>query len=157
MKIQGKRKDAVTSMIQTGDRIQIHYQTRSKQGNMIETSEHREPFEFTVGDPSVISGLSQAVLGLQVGARKHVILSPDLAFGHRDPRLQQNAPRIGRLGRAEEGDQIAVACAGQLLNVWVRHVHEDEVALDANHPLAGESMVLDFEVVGVVETSSATE
>lgn len=157
MKVHEEWKDAVSSMIRTGDRIQIHYQTRSKQGNMIETSEHREPFEFTVGDPSVISGLSQAVVGLHVGERKHLILSPDLAFGHRDPRLQQNAPRIGKLGRAEEGDQIAVASAGQLLNVWVRHVHEDEVALDANHPLAGESMVLDFEVVGVVETSAAEQ
>jgi peptidylprolyl isomerase len=137
-------------MIQAGDRIQIHYQTRSKQGNMIETSEHREPFEFTVGDASVIEGLNQAVIGLQTGDRKHVILSPDLAFGYRDPRLQQAVPRIGPLKTVDEGDQLATTTAGQALDIWVRSVQENEVSLDANHPLAGESIVLDLEVVGIV-------
>ena len=132
-----------------GDRIRIHYETRSKQGNMIETSEHREPFEFTVGSTDVIEGLNLAVMGLKIGERKHVIISPDQAFGYRDPRLQQNAPRLAVPDRVEEGDQLAMACAGQELDVWVRTVNDDEVSLDANHPLAGESLVLDIEVVGI--------
>ncbi len=132
-----------------GDRIRIHYETRSKQGNMIETSEHREPFEFTVGSTDVIEGLNLAVMGLKIGERKHVIISPDQAFGYRDPRLQQNAPRLAVPDRVEEGDQLAVTCAGQELDVWVRTVNDDEVSLDANHPLAGESLVLDIEVVGI--------
>ncbi len=132
-----------------GDQVRIHYETRSKQGNIIETSEHREPFEFTVGSTEVLEGLNQAVLGLRIGERKHVIVSPDQAFGYRDPRLQQNAPRIGILDRVEEGDQLAVTCSGHELDVWIRTVHEEEVILDANHPLAGESLVLDIEVVGI--------
>lgn len=132
-----------------GDRIRIHYETRSKQGNMVETSEHREPFEFTVGSPDVIEGLNLAVMGLKIGERKHVIISPDQAFGYRDPRLQQNAPRLALLDRVEEGDQLAVTCAGQELDVWVRTVNDEEVSLDANHPLAGESLVLDIEVIAI--------
>ncbi len=132
-----------------GDRIKIHYESRSKQGNMIETSEHREPFEFTVGSPDVIEGLNQAVMGLKIGEKKHVIISPDQAFGYRDPRLQQNAPRLALLDRVEEGDQLAVKCAGQDLDVWIRSVSDDEVSLDANHPLAGESLVLDIEVIAI--------
>jgi peptidylprolyl isomerase len=132
-----------------GDRIRIHYETRSKQGNMVETSEHREPFEFTVGSPDVIEGLNLAVVGLTIGERKHVIISPDQAFGYRDPRLQQNAPRLALLDRVEEGDQLAVTCAGQELDVWIRTVNDEEVSLDANHPLAGESLVLDIEVIAI--------
>lgn len=135
--------------VQSGDRVQIHYQTRSRQGNMIETSEHREPYEFVVGTRAVVSGLNQAVIGMRVGERKHVILSPELAFGHRDPQLQQAAPRVGGLEQAEDGDQFVVTCGDYKLDVWVRSVLEDEVTLDANHPLAGESLVLDFEVIAI--------
>lgn len=141
--------------IQTGDQVRIHYQTRSKQGNLIESSEHDAPFEFTVGTADVITGLNHAVLGLQLGERKHVILSPDLAFGNRDPRLQLATPRLAGLEHAEEGDQFAVTCAGRKLDVWVRGVHDEEVILDANHPLTGEPLVLDLEVVGINEAHSA--
>lgn len=132
-----------------GDRIRVHYETRSKQGNLIETSEHREPFEFVVGSTEVIEGLNRAVMGLTIGEKKHVIISPDQAFGYRDPRLQQNAPRLALLDRVEEGDQLAVNCAGQNLDVWIRSVNQEEVSLDANHPLAGEALVLDIEVISI--------
>ena len=132
-----------------GDQIKIHYESRSKQGNMIETSEHREPFEFTVGSPDVIEGLNLAVMGLKIGEKKHVVISPDQAFGYRDPRLQQNAPRLALPDRVEEGDQLAVTCSGQQLDLWVRSVSDEEVNLDANHPLAGESLVLEIEVVSI--------
>lgn len=143
-------------MIQTGDRVRIHYQTRSKQGNIIETSEHYEPLEFTVGTTEVITGLNLAVVGMRLGERKHVILSPELAFGYRIPRLQQATPRIAGLARAEEGEQFTVTCAGRQLDVWARGAHEDEVMLDANHPLTGESLVLDVEIVGINEAAVAT-
>jgi len=132
-----------------GDQIKIHYESRSKQGNMIETSEHREPFEFTVGSADVIEGLNLAVMGLKIGEKKHVVISPDQAFGYRDPRLQQNAPRLALPDRVEEGDQLAVTCAGQQLDLWVRSVSDEEVNLDANHPLAGEALVLEIEVVAI--------
>ncbi len=142
-------------MIQTGDRVRIHYQTRSKQGNIIETSEHYEPLEFTVGSAEVIAGLNLAVAGMRLGERKHVILSPELAFGYRNPRLQQATPRIAGLEHAEDGDQFTVTCGGRSLDVWARGVHDDEVILDANHPLTGESLVLDVQVVGINEETFA--
>ena len=140
-------------MIQTGDRVRIHYQTRSKQGNIIETSEHDEPLEFIVGSADVVAGLNLAVSGMQLGEKKHVILSPELAFGYRNPRLQQAAPRIAGLERAEDGDQLTMTCAGRSLDVWVRGVNGDEVILDANHPLTGESLVLDLQVIGINEST----
>ena len=132
-----------------GDQIRIHYATRSMHGNVIETSEHREPFEFTVGGTEVIEGLSRAVVGMKIGDKRRVTVSPDQAFGFRDAKLQQHAPRAGLPERAEEGDQLTALCAGRELDVWIRSIQEDEVVLDANHPLAGESLILDIEIIGV--------
>lgn len=132
-----------------GDQVRIHYATRSMHGNVIETSEHREPFEFTVGGSEVIEGLSQAVVGMRIGEKKRVTVSPDQAFGFRDSKLQQHVPRMGLPDRAEEGDQLTVHCAGRDLDIWIRSVLEDEAVLDANHPLAGESLILDLELIGV--------
>ena len=132
-----------------GDAVRIHYSTRSMHGNVIETSEHREPFEFTVGGPEVIEGLSRAMIGMCIGEKRRVTVSPDQAFGFRDSKLQQHAPRIGLPERIEEGDQLAVKCAGRNLEVWIRSLQDDEVVLDANHPLAGESLILDIELISV--------
>jgi len=139
--------------VEQGDQVRIHYVTRSMHGNVIETSEHRDPFEFTVGGTAVIEGLSQAVVGMKIGEKRNVTVSPDQAFGFRDPRLQQHAPRIGLPERAEEGDQVLAQCGGRDLDVWIRSVLEDEVVLDANHPLAGESLILDIELIGVRSTT----
>lgn len=132
-----------------GQDVQIHYSTRSMHGNVIETSEHREPFAFIVGSTSVIEGLSQAVVGMRIGEKRRVTLSPDQAFGFRDPKLQQHAPRIGLPDRIEEGDQLTVNCAGRDLDIWIRSVKDDEVVLDANHPLSGESLIIDIELIGI--------
>jgi peptidylprolyl isomerase len=135
--------------VSQGDKVRIHYSTRSMHGNVIETSEHREPFEFSVGGTEVIEGLSLAVAGMQIGEKKRVTVSADQAFGFRDAKLQQHVPRIGFPDRAEEGDQLTVRSAGRDLDVWIRSVLDDEMVLDANHPLAGESLILDIELVGV--------
>jgi peptidylprolyl isomerase len=144
-----KAKGHLMLNVGQGDEVRIHYSTRSMHGNVIETSEHREPFEFKVGGSEVIEGLSRAVIGMQIGEKKRVTVSPDQAFGFRDSKLQQHAPRIGLPERSEEGDQLSVSCAGRDLDVWIRSVLDDEFVLDANHPLAGESLILDIELIGV--------
>jgi peptidylprolyl isomerase len=135
--------------VNEGDQVQIHYSTRSMHGNVIETSEHREPFEFQVGGSEVIEGLSLAVVGMYVGEKKHVTISPEQAFGERDPKLQQHAPRFGLPEQVEEGDQLTAHCAGGDVDIWIRSVMDDDLVLDANHPLAGESLILDIELIRI--------
>lgn len=124
-------------------------------GNVIETSEHLDPFEFQVGGTEVIEGLSLAVLGMQVGEKKHVTISSEQAFGERDPNLQQHAPYIGLPEHLEEGDQLTAHCAGGDVDIWVRSVNDGDLVLDANHPLAGESLVLDFELIRIDPVNAA--
>jgi FKBP-type peptidyl-prolyl cis-trans isomerase 2 len=56
-----------------------------------------------------------------------------------------------------EGDQLTATISGQALNVWIRGFHDDEVSLDANHPLAGETLVIDLELVGIGRESGPAD
>lgn len=137
------------SVVRFGDTIQLHYTTYAADGCVIETSAHREPFEFTVGSPDVVPGINRAVVGLPVNERRRIALSPEQAFGFRDPALQQQSPRVGMLDKVEEGDQLAAEIDGTALDVWVRKCSDHEISLDANHPLAGESLVYEIEVIQI--------
>lgn len=138
------------TLVNYGDTVQLHYTSYAEDGCVIETSGQREPLEFVAGGPEVIAGVSRAVVGMHVGERRRIAVPPEQAFGYRDPKLQQLAPRLGLLERIDEGDQLTAMVGGSELDVWVRTATEDEVSLDMNHPLAGESLVLEIEVVGLV-------
>ena len=140
------------SIVRHNDTVQLHYSTFAADGCVIETSAHREPLEFTVGSSDVIAGINRAVVGMRLNERRRIAVAPEHAFGFRDSRLQQLTPRLGVLEKIEEGDQLAAEIDGQTLDVWVRTIYDDEVCLDANHPLAGESLVYEIEVVNVKST-----
>ena len=136
------------TIVNPGDRVQLHYTSFAADGCVIETSGRREPMEFVAGGPEVILGVSRAVIGMRVGERRRIAVPPEQAFGFRDPKLQQLAPRLGVLEKIDEGDQLTAEVNGRELDVWVRNASEDEITLDGNHPLAGESLVFEIEVVG---------
>ena len=138
------------TIVSCGDTVQLHYTSYAADGCVIETSGQREPFEFVAGGPGVIVGVSRAVIGMRVGERRRIAVSPEQAFGYRDSKLQQQAPRIGLLEKVDEGDQLTATVSGLELDVWVRTTTVDEITLDSNHPLAGESLVFEIEVVGLV-------
>ncbi len=136
------------TIVNSGDRVQLHYTSFAADGCVIETSGRREPLEFVAGGPEVILGVSRAVIGMRVGERRRIAVPPEQAFGFRDSKLQQQAARLGILKNIDEGDQLTAEVAGQELDVWVRATADDEITLDGNHPLAGESLVFEIEVVG---------
>jgi len=137
------------SVVRQGDTVRLHYTTFAADGCVIETSGQRDPFEFVVGSPDVIAGINRAVVGMRSGERRRIAVAPEHAFGYRDPRLQQVTPRLGMLEKVEEGDQLTATIAGTELDVWVRTVSDDDLSLDANHPLAGEALVYEIEIVHV--------
>lgn len=134
--------------IRAGDTIRVHYTTRTPAGGVVESSLPREPLEFQAGGPEVISGLSRAVLGMRLGERKTVTVLPDDAFGYREAKWQQTLPREVFSERVEEGDQLIFYSENKSFDVWVRSLQGTEVTLDANHPLAGETLVYDLQIVG---------
>ncbi|MEZ6058177.1 MAG: FKBP-type peptidyl-prolyl cis-trans isomerase [Planctomycetaceae bacterium] len=146
-------KGTTMATILPGDTVSVHYTTRSLEGSVIESSDNREPIRFVADSDEVIRGLSDGVLGLRVGDRKTLSVSPDLGFGRNHPDLVQQIPRCCLPAGTIAGDQIAARSGpnsdSEGIDIWVQRVSEDVAFVDANHPLAGETLVIDIEIVAV--------
>ncbi|QDU36795.1 FKBP-type peptidyl-prolyl cis-trans isomerase SlyD [Maioricimonas rarisocia] len=136
------------SRIEAGDTVELHYTSRTLEGGVLEASRPRDPLSFVAGGDDVVPGLSEAVIGMAVGEMKTVTLRPDEAFGRRRDSWNCTAPKEALPHGAVPGAQLAVRLDGEPLDVWVARVSEEEITLDANHPLADETLVIEFEIVG---------
>lgn len=133
--------------LQLGDEVTIHYATKTLEGGVLETSRGREPFRFRIGDPSVVPGLSEALRGRRIGEHVSTRLSPDASFGHRRGDWQVSIPLTELPDGVAVGDQLAVTSVGQTFPAWVQKVSEREAVLDANHPLADETTLVEVDIV----------
>ena len=138
--------------IKDGDTVRIHYTGTLKDGSTFDSSEGRDPLEFVVGAGHIIKGLDAALPGMQTGDKKSVSIDCADAYGPINPALHQGVPRdaIPDDITLEVGMQLQMQTPqGQPMPVTVTAIDEEQVLLDANHPLAGRDLVFDFEVVSV--------
>jgi peptidylprolyl isomerase len=139
--------------VKKGDTIRVHYQGRTAQGETFDSSEGREPLEFKVGAGMVIPGFDNGVLDMQKGDKKTIEIPVDKAYGPRDESLIIEFPndRLPADLKPEEGMQLQLSNQdGQAYPVVVKSVGDKSLTLDANHPLAGEDLVFDIELVEIV-------
>lgn len=134
--------------VQAGDRVRIQYTTSSLQKNVLETSHNRQPLEFTAGGLEMIPGISAGVIGMTLGARQQLVIAPQEAYGHRDPQLEQRVPLSSLPEKIQAGDQFSADMEGTQVDFWVRSLEGSEALLDANHPLAGETLICEIELIG---------
>ncbi|MFQ6111222.1 MAG: peptidylprolyl isomerase [Nitrospinota bacterium] len=137
------------SATKTGDKVRIHYIGRLEDGTVFDSSRDRAPLEFTAGGSEVIPGVSQAVLGMQPGESKTVEVAPEDGFGPRQPDLEQRFPRSTLPQELQVGDRLHATAGGKIMVARVTELGEDFAVLDANHPLAGCSLIFDLELVSV--------
>jgi peptidylprolyl isomerase len=140
------------SQVKSGDTVRIHYTGTLTDGQTFDTSEGRDPLEFTVGSGQIIPGLEAAIPGMEVGEKKTVEIVADDAYGQPDPNAQQAVPR-GEIPDdipLDLGTQLQVQTPqGQVMPVTVVDVTEEQVTLDANHPLAGKDLTFNIELVEI--------
>ena len=135
-----------------GDKIRMHYSGTLADGSTFDSSKGRDPLEFELGSGQIIPGLDEAVTGMATGETKTVTVAPEQAYGDRDPSRVQAVPRsqIPDHIPTEPGTQLQVQTPeGQTLPVTVASVTDEEVTLDANHPLAGQALTFDVEIVEI--------
>ncbi len=135
-----------------GDTVRIHYTGTLNDGTTFDSSEGRDPLEFTVGTGQIIPGLEKAIPGMNVGEKKKVEVPCAEAYGEREPGAMQTVPRdqIPEEIEVKPGLQLQVQTPqGQVMSVTVAEVNESEVTLDANHPLAGRDLTFDIELVEI--------
>lgn len=140
------------TQIKSGDTVAIHYTGTLLDGSTFDSSEGRDPLSFTVGSGEIIPGLDTAMPGLAVGDTKKVEIAAVDAYGPLNPELRQAIPREGIPDDIplEIGTQLQMQTPeGQAMPVTVVDADEATVTLDANHPLVGQDLIFDIEVVSI--------
>ena len=138
--------------VKSGDTVRVHYHGKLTDGTTFDSSEGREPLEFEVGSGNVIAGFDSGVTGMQVGEKKTVNIPVDEAYGQIQDDLLMEFPldRFPADMQPEVGMQLNMSNgSGQNFPVVIREVREGSVVLDANHPLAGEDLTFDLELVEI--------
>lgn len=139
--------------VKTGDKVRVHYSGRLLDGTLFDSSEGREPLEFTVGAGQMIKGFDAGVQGMRVGDRKTIQIPPEEAYGHRDEEaiIEFPAENVPSDLTMEPGMQLTLRNQyGQPVPVVVLEVKSDVIIMDANHMLAGQELVFDVELVEIV-------
>jgi FKBP-type peptidyl-prolyl cis-trans isomerase 2 len=139
--------------VQNNHTIRVHYTGTLTDGSLFDSSEGREPLEFTVGAGQVIPGFDNAVRDMEVGESKAFLIPCVDAYGQRDERLIQRVDRtmLPQDLQPEVGMMLASTLPnGEQIPVKVSEVTEAEIVIDANHPLAGEDLNFAIELVEIV-------
>ncbi|MEP0234650.1 MAG: peptidylprolyl isomerase [Parasphingorhabdus sp.] len=138
--------------VKAGDSVAIHYKGTLSDGTVFDSSEGRDPLQFTVGSGQIIPGLDKALPGMTVGEEKTVNIPSSEAYGAKDPNATQPVPRdqFPTDIPLEVGTQLQVQTPdGQLMTVSIVEVGEENIVLDANHPLAGKDLTFEFSIVSI--------
>lgn len=137
-----------------GDLVKVHYTGKLATGEQFDSSEGREPLQFTVGGGQMIKGFDLAIPGMAIGDKKTINISPEDGYGERNPEAIIEFPKTNippdMLPQLQVGMQLTLTNQqGQPVPVMVADIQEEIVVLDANHFLAGKELVFDIELVAI--------
>jgi peptidylprolyl isomerase len=136
----------------TGNHVRVNFTGKLDDGTVFASTMNDEPIEFTLGENEVLPAIEEAVEGMEPGETKSVRITAEDAFGMRREDLVQEIPKaslpddmdieVGQQLWVDELDEEPIA-------VSVVDISDSTVTIDANHPLAGEDLIFDLEVVDV--------
>jgi len=138
--------------VKSGDKIKVHYHGKLTSGETFDSSEGREPLEFEVGSGMVIKGFDDGVTGMKIGEKKTINIPAEEAYGEKNPDMLMDFPkdRLPADMQIELGMQLMMSDpSGQQFPVKVNEIKEEIIVLDGNHPLAGEELIFDLELVEI--------
>jgi peptidylprolyl isomerase len=141
------------TQVKKGDTVKIHYTGKLEDGKVFDTSIDRDPLQFTIGGNQVIPGFEKGVTGMKINESKTITIPPDEAYGPHRKEMVLNVPlaqfppdiepKIGQqLQLSQENGQTTIAI--------VTKISESNVTIDANHPLAGETLIFDIQLTEIV-------
>ena len=136
-----------------GDTVKVHYTGKLEDGTVFDSSESREPLQFTIGEGNVIPGFEEAVVDMSPGDSKTEKVPADQAFGPYREELVVDIDR-GRIPAGMEpevGKPLQIQQRdGRTTRVMITGVTESKVTLDANHPLARNDLVFDIQLLEIL-------
>jgi peptidylprolyl isomerase len=140
------------SKVKDGDTVKVHYTGTLENGEVFDSSENREPLEFTLGEGQLIPGFEKAVTSLNVGDSTTVDIPSKEAYGEVREDLIISVPKsqLPEDIEPQVGMQLQVNQPdGQPVPVRVTDIDDENLTLDANHPLAGQNLTFKIELVEV--------
>ena len=140
-----------------GDKIKVHYTGKLTNGRVFDSSIDRNPIVFTIGQEQMIPDFEQAFIGMSPGESKRITIDSDKAFGpYREDLLTKiNSENISPELEPKVGQRIEASRRnGQKVVVTIIAVNESGVTVNANHPLAGEDLTFDLELIEIARSPS---
>jgi len=140
------------SEAKSGDTVKVHYTGSFPDGTEFDSSRGQDPLQFTLGQGGMIAGFEEAVVGMSPGDSKTVTVPSEQAYGERNEGMVQEVPRSAIPDEIEltKGLRLqAQGPEGQTLAFTVADFDEETVTVDGNHPLAGQDLVFELELVDV--------
>ncbi len=140
------------SQVKMNDTIKVHYTGKLADGQVFDSSENREPLEFTVGSGMLIPGFENGVVDMKVSEKKTIEIPMTEAYGPVNDELFQEVEKaqlppdiepevgLGLMSKATDGSEMPLT---------ISEVREESIIVDANHPLAGKDLTFDIEVVSI--------
>jgi peptidylprolyl isomerase len=140
----------MTEAAKNGDHVRVHYTGRLGDGQVFDSSKDGEPLEFTVGAGEVIHGFDEAVRGMKVGDTRTVEIESEDAYGpRRDTLITQISRELAQFPiEPQVGMHFALPLQdGNQIEVVVTEITDTYITIDGNHPLAGEKLIFDVELI----------
>ena len=133
--------------------VKVHYTGKLADGEVFDTSDGKEPIEFTLGQGQLIPGFEKGLIEMKLNEKKTINMTKDDAYGEVNETLIQEVkktdlpqdmePKVG-MGLVSKSPD------GQEINLMVVEVKEETIVIDGNHPLAGRDLIFDLEVVEII-------
>jgi peptidylprolyl isomerase len=141
--------------VKEGDTVKVHYTGTLDDGSEFDSSKGKDPLQFVVGAGQMIGGFDRGVLGMVVGEKKNITLTPDEAYGY------PSEDRIMEVPKSQFPPDMELEVGMELAGpggfpVKVQAIGDTAITIDANHPMAGKTLNFEIELVEIV-APEATE
>ena len=141
------------NQVTVNSKVKVHYTGKLANGEVFDTSDGKEPIEFTLGQGQLIPGFEKGLIDMKLNEKKTINMTKDDAYGEVNETLIQEVkktdlpqdmePKVG-MGLVSKSPD------GQEINLLVVEVKEETIVIDGNHPLAGRDLIFDLEVVEII-------
>lgn len=134
------------------DSVKVHYKGTLSNGEVFDTSEGRDPIEFTIGGGQIIPGFEKGVTGMAVNESKTINIPSAEAYGERHEQMIQQVPKtqLPPEIQPEVGMQLtSQGPDGKQMPLVITEVEEETITVDANHPLAGQDLTFEITLISI--------
>ena len=147
-------KNNIMSLVKENNTVKVHYTGKLADGQVFDSSEGKEPIEFTLGQGQLIPGFEKGLIDMKLNEKKTINIPKGEAYGDSREDLIQEVQKseLPEEIKPEVGmGLVSKSQDGREMNLVIAEVKEDSIVVDGNHPLAGKDLIFDLEVVEIKE------